>query len=85
MRRWRIFVLFLLAIALFFILSSCWNRYTARELADEYIGTTYKGVDFKLDWPRCYSSMFTNLERISCGGGVSRSGEEASVFGYCEP
>ena len=68
MKKWKIFVLFILAVALFFFLRSCWNRYTARELADEYIRTTYKGVDFKLDWPRYYSSMFTNLKEYHVVG-----------------
>lgn len=68
MKKWKIFVLIVLAVALFFILRSGWNRYTARELAEEYIRTTYKGVDFKLDWPRYYSSFFTDLKEYHVVG-----------------
>lgn len=76
MKRWKIFGLIVLTIVLFFVLRSCWNRYTARELADEYIRTTYKGVDFKLHWPRYYSSLFTKQKEYHVVGESAINGRE---------
>lgn len=76
MKKWRIFILIVLAVVLFFILYSCWNRYMARELANEYVRKTYNGVEFKLHWPRYYSSLFTDQKEYHVVGEAQIGGRK---------